>query len=118
MVSDKLDVTKLHPVSTEVKQAYVETNLTEGIDDNKVAKLLEESQANLKLVEETGHSPELCRNFNIWSLLGLGFGLTNSWLGISATLITGIASGGQLLSFMGLFLLQLFQWLLPSVCRN
>lgn len=35
---------------------------------------------------------ELKRTFSVWSILGIGFGLTNSWFGISASLVTGIQS--------------------------
>lgn len=58
----------------------------------------------LKL-EEMGYKPELKRNFSIWSVLGVGFGLTNSWFGISASLITGISSGGPLLIVYGIIII-------------
>ncbi|KAG8745700.1 hypothetical protein FRC10_007180 [Ceratobasidium sp. 414] len=40
------------------------------------------------------YQPQLRRNFGIWSVLGVGFSVTNSWWGISAGLIAGVNSGG------------------------
>ncbi|CAN6674933.1 choline transport protein [Trichomonascus vanleenenianus] len=54
---------------------------------------------------EMGYKPELRRNFSIWSVLGVGFGLTNSWFGISASLVTGISSGGPLLIVYGIIII-------------
>ncbi|KAH3686899.1 hypothetical protein WICPIJ_002130 [Wickerhamomyces pijperi] len=48
---------------------------------------------------------DLRKNFNIWSLLGVGFGLTNSWFGISASLVTGISSGGPMLIVYGIMII-------------
>ena len=74
-----------------------------GTDKERI--LLEEAQANLKLATETGYAPELRRNFGVLSLLGVGFGLTNSWFGISASLVTGISSGGPLLIVYGIIII-------------
>lgn len=54
---------------------------------------------------EMGYTPELKRNFSVWSLLGIGFGLTNSWFGISASLITSISSGGPLMVVYGILII-------------
>lgn len=51
---------------------------------------------------EMGYSQDMKRNFSILSLLGVGFSLTNSWFGISASLITGINSGGPVLTIYGI----------------
>ncbi|CAK7902422.1 choline transport protein [[Candida] anglica] len=48
---------------------------------------------------------ELKRTFSVWSVLGVGFGLTNSWFGISASLITGIQSGGPMLIVYGIIII-------------
>ena len=50
---------------------------------------------------------ELRKNFSIWSLLGLGFSLTNSWFGISTALITGINSGGPVQLVYGLIIIAI-----------
>ncbi|KAI5305978.1 hypothetical protein KEM56_002672 [Ascosphaera pollenicola] len=51
---------------------------------------------------EMGYSHELQRNFSVLSLLGVGFSLTNSWFGISTSMITGISSGGPVLVMYGI----------------
>jgi len=56
---------------------------------------------------EMGYTQDLKRNFSVWSVLGVGFSLTNSWFGISAALITGINSGGPLLIIYGIILIAL-----------
>lgn len=65
----------------------------------------EEARANLALVEETGYKPELRRNFSTLALLGCGFGLTNSWCGISGSLVTGISSGGPMMIVYGILII-------------
>jgi choline transport protein len=60
----------------------------------------------LKLAE-MGYSQDLRRNFSVWSVLGVGFSLTNSWFAISAALITGINSGGPLLLIYGIIAVAL-----------
>lgn len=51
---------------------------------------------------QMGYTPTLKRNYTWFSLLGVGFSLTNSWWGISAALITGINSGGPVQIVYGL----------------
>lgn len=53
---------------------------------------------------------ELKRTFSVWSVLGVGFGLTNSWFGISASLITGIQSGGPLLIVYGILIIAFISY--------
>ncbi|ODV79709.1 amino acid transporter [Suhomyces tanzawaensis NRRL Y-17324] len=48
---------------------------------------------------------ELKRTFSTYSIISIGFGLTNSWFGISASLITGIQSGGPLLIVYGIIII-------------
>ncbi|KAK6461092.1 amino acid permease-domain-containing protein [Scheffersomyces coipomensis] len=73
-------------------------------DEKKAHRLLEVAKANLELAQETGYTPELKRNFGVLSLLGVGFGLTNSWFGISASLITSISSGGPMMVVYGIII--------------
>ena len=54
----------------------------------------------LKLAE-MGYTQDMKRNFSVFSVLGVGFSLTNSWFGISAALVTGINSGGPVLIVYG-----------------
>ncbi|SCU98825.1 LAFA_0G20340g1_1 [Lachancea sp. 'fantastica'] len=54
---------------------------------------------------------QLRRQFSVWSILGVGFGLTNSWFGISASMVTGISSGGPMMIVYGIIIVGLI-----SVC--
>lgn len=57
---------------------------------------------------ERGASHSMTRNrFTIWSILGVGFSLTNSWFGISAALVTGINSGGPVVIVYGIIIIAL-----------
>ncbi|RCK67249.1 Choline transport protein [Candida viswanathii] len=71
-------------------------------------KFVKEAQANLDLIAETGYNPELRRNFSVFSLLGVAFGLTNSWFGISGGLVAGISSGGPMMIIYGIVILTAF----------
>lgn len=51
-----------------------------------------------------GYHQEMNRKFGVWSILGAGFSLTNSWFGVSAALATGISSGGPVLLIYGIIL--------------
>lgn len=51
-----------------------------------------------------GYQQDMTRKFSIWSILGSGFSLTNSWFAISAALATGINSGGPVLLIYGIIL--------------
>ncbi|RAL09207.1 putative choline transport protein Ctr [Aspergillus homomorphus CBS 101889] len=55
----------------------------------------------LKLAE-MGYTQDLQRNFSVLSLIGIAFCMSNSWFGISASLITGISSGGTVIIIYGL----------------
>lgn len=55
--------------------------------------------------------PVLRKSFSLWSILGVGFGLTNSWFGISASMITGINSGGPMMIVYGIIIIALI-----SIC--
>ena len=72
-----------------------------SIDDQEKA----DSDA-LKLAD-MGYAQDLRRNFSVWSVLGVGFSLTNSWFAISAALITGINSGGPVLLIYGIIAVAL-----------
>jgi choline transport protein len=61
----------------------------------------------LMLILEMGYQQDMRRNFSVWSVLGVGFSLTNSWFAISAALVTGINSGGPVLIIYGIILIAL-----------
>lgn len=53
-----------------------------------------------------GYKHELRKNFGFFSLLGVGFGLTNSWFGISASLVSGINVGGPMVIVYGIIIVS------------
>lgn len=65
---------------------------------------LTDKEKGLKDTSKSHDGAELQANFSMWSVLGVGFGLTNSWLGISSSLITGIQSGGPMLIIYGILI--------------
>ncbi|KAJ9090762.1 hypothetical protein QFC19_009436 [Naganishia cerealis] len=72
----------------------------------KLNKGLEEGVS----VISSSRQGELKRTFSVWSILGIGFGLTNSWFGISASLITGIQSGGPMLIIYGIIIIAFISY--------
>lgn len=88
-----------------------EVTATTSALENRVEKGLSHTSHAAELTAEDlqlaqmGYKPELKRNFSAWSLLGIGFGLTNSWFGISASLITSISSGGPLMIVYGILII-------------
>ncbi|KAI5969807.1 hypothetical protein CANMA_001147, partial [Candida margitis] len=79
-------------------------------NEKDAARALKEAQANLEFSADTGYAPELRRNFSMISLIGVGFGITNSWAGISGSLITGIASGGPMMIVYGIIIVSFFSF--------
>lgn len=68
--------------------------------------------ARSKIIEiEKGEPIQLRKSFSFWSVLSVGFGLTNSWFGISASMITGIVSGGPMAIVYGIVIVAVI-----SVC--
>lgn len=105
---DFLEVKPVQSLAMGEIQNFVSQNITGVLSPNEEAKaerLLKEAQVNLMLAAETGYTPELRRNFSIFALLGVGFGLTNSWFGISASLITSISSGGPMMIIYGIIII-------------
>ncbi|SCV01300.1 LAMI_0G10594g1_1 [Lachancea mirantina] len=54
---------------------------------------------------ELGAGTQLRKQFSLWSILGVGFGLTNSWFGISTSMVTGIMSGGPMMIVYGIMII-------------
>jgi choline transport protein len=65
------------------------------------------SNSDAARLAEMGYSQDLNRNFSILSLVGIAFCMSNSWFGISASMITGINSGGTVLIIYGLLWITL-----------
>ncbi|KAF5003749.1 hypothetical protein FDECE_9720 [Fusarium decemcellulare] len=63
------------------------------------------ADSDAERLAEMGYAQDMKRNFSVWSVLGVGFSLTNSWWGVSAALITGVNSGGPCLLVYGTILL-------------
>ena len=64
-----------------------------------------DADADARKLEEMGYTQAMRRNFSVWSVLGVGFSLTNSWWAVSAAMMTGISSGGPVLLVYGTILL-------------
>jgi choline transport protein len=88
------------------KLDYEKTIKTMASDELEQGKASPVDLDALKLAE-MGYTQDMSRNFSVWSVLGVGFSLTNSWFGISAALVTGINSGGPLLIIYGIILIAL-----------
>jgi choline transport protein len=58
--------------------------------------------ADAAKLAEMGYTQDMSRNFGVISLIGVAFCMSNSWWGISASLVTGIKSGGTVLIVYGL----------------
>ena len=56
---------------------------------------------------ELGYDQAMTRKFSVWSILGVGFSLTNSWFGLSAAMVTGINSGGTALIMYGVIIIAM-----------
>jgi choline transport protein len=61
--------------------------------------------ADAKRLADMGYDQDMARKFSVWSVLGVGFSLSNSWWAVSAAMITGIISGGSVLLIYGTIIL-------------
>lgn len=77
------------------------------------SKLEEQSISSKDAYDAYGGTGEghLRKSFSLWSILGVGFGLTNSWFGISVSMVTGIYSGGPMMVVYGIIIIALI-----SIC--
>lgn len=64
--------------------------------------------------DEVGYAEDLQRNFSLLSLIGIAFCMSNSWFGISSSLVTGISSGGTVLIVYGLLWISLLSLCIGS----
>ena len=51
-------------------------------DDIEVRKSTSSMDVDALRLAELGYTQEMGRNFSVWSVLGVGFSLTNSWFGL------------------------------------
>lgn len=87
--------------------------LANHINDDALVRSMKKSDSSIHdlVYELTEVAPgELKRTFSTYSIIAIGFGLTNSWFGISASLITGIQSGGPLLIVYGIIIIALISY--------
>lgn len=75
-----------------------------GITESRRKCTLSNSATNDEMLE-AGQIYDMRKNYSVWSVLGVGFSLTNSWWAVSAGLVTGINSGGPCLLIYGTILL-------------
>ncbi|KAK3619660.1 choline transporter [Elasticomyces elasticus] len=72
--------------------------------DRRPSSIVITDDADAVRLAELGYTQVLSRKFSVWSLLGVGFSLTNSWFGLSAAMVTGINSGGTALIIYGVII--------------
>ncbi|OUM55814.1 hypothetical protein BVG19_g5413 [[Candida] boidinii] len=90
------------------------TQITSSVSDSSTSSVERINEIQLAKDEEAkleddnlrgyGYEPELKKNFTLWSILGVGFGLTNSWCGLSASLVAGISTGGCMVIVYGVII--------------
>ncbi|KAK4891011.1 choline transporter [Elasticomyces elasticus] len=81
-----------------------ETILQKSDKDRRTSSIVVTDDADAVRLAELGYTQVLTRKFSVWSLLGVGFSLTNSWFGLSAAMVTGINSGGTALIIYGVII--------------
>ncbi|WQF76365.1 Putative amino acid/polyamine transporter I [Colletotrichum destructivum] len=91
--------------SANPQQLECSNEMTEASHGNaNKASLNELGMLNKTISQTAGTVVELRKNFSAWSVLGLGFSMTNSWFGVSTALVAGINSGGPVQLVYGLIL--------------
>ncbi|EPE09359.1 choline transport protein [Ophiostoma piceae UAMH 11346] len=84
------------------KELSMEKVPSEGLGANRsIENGLSGTDSDADRLAKMGYSQDMKRKFSIWSVLAVGFSLTNSWWAISAALVTGINSGGSFLLVYG-----------------
>ncbi|CCE63382.1 hypothetical protein TPHA_0E02920 [Tetrapisispora phaffii CBS 4417] len=96
--SNKVIHVNSHAISRNTSNIELSTNGAK-LDDQQLNHHVGDGEVHLR------------KSFSAWSILGVGFGLTNSWFGISTSLVTGISSGGPLMVVYGIIIIALI-----SVC--
>lgn len=99
-------------MSEALSSSYQEVSSQNGIQHlSKEEDQLQHTNTVKSCTLEGERGAELRKSFSLWSILGVGFGLTNSWFGISASMVTGISSGGPMMIVYGIIIIALV-----SVC--
>jgi choline transport protein len=78
-----------------------------------------EMSADDAVLHAQGHRSELPRSFSTFSALSLGFVITNSWIGYSATFISPLWTGGGPAVLYGLIVAAIacliISWYMSSI---
>ncbi|EUC46550.1 hypothetical protein COCMIDRAFT_92457 [Bipolaris oryzae ATCC 44560] len=103
-MTPSVEDTKPPAPSTQKEDPTHNASITAITDPETAPGLFTVDSDALKLAS-MGYTQDMRRKYTVWSVLGVGFSITNSWFGISAALITGINSGGPLLVIYGILLI-------------
>lgn len=96
--------------STSLKGDF-KTTTGDRISENDDSDNNDGDNSDFSVHYDDNGEPILRKSFSLWSILGVGFGLTNSWFGISASMVTGISSGGPMMVVYGIIIIALI-----SIC--
>ncbi|KAL6452583.1 HNM1 Choline transport protein [Candida maltosa Xu316] len=83
----------------EKKQDSVSPQFSLSEQEKNVSSFQDDSQSISK-----DSTVKMTRNFSTWQIVTIGFGLTNSWLGVSSTLVLSISSLGPMLVVYGILI--------------
>ncbi|ODV85797.1 hypothetical protein CANARDRAFT_27887 [[Candida] arabinofermentans NRRL YB-2248] len=81
------------------------SQLSNSAKEKKVGLTTQVTSSSLSDSYDPAQHNGLRKNFSFWSVLGVGFGLTNSWCGISASMVAGISSGGCMMIIYGIIII-------------
>jgi choline transport protein len=90
-------------METTIEKGHLSPTVSHDAETSKTTSI----DTDAMKLAEMGYTQDMKRNYTVWSVLGVGFSITNSWFGISASLITGINSGGPILIIYGIMLIAL-----------
>ncbi|SCW00469.1 LAFE_0C04874g1_1 [Lachancea fermentati] len=89
--------------------AATTSSYEENVSQSSVHELRKDEEVSVTETKpqllEGEQNTHLRKSFSLWSILGVGFGLTNSWFGISASMVTGILSGGPMMIVYGILII-------------
>ncbi|CCD26683.1 Hnm1p NDAI_0I01140 [Naumovozyma dairenensis CBS 421] len=100
---------KLKELPTTEQQHTIKSITPEGDENDTESQIINKNGNNNTTTN--GSEVHLRKSFSLWSVLGVGFGLTNSWFGISTSMVTGISSGGPMMVIYGIIIIALI-----SIC--
>lgn len=84
----------MDPEAKEAGLNSADNSLCEKLGQTEPVKLGDVQAVRDELVEAQGHARVLRKNFSTLASLGLGFGITNSWIGYAAAFGANVVYGG------------------------